>query len=115
MSRSASWRWPAFPLREDLHTLGIDHVEQFQRGATRALRANFPILHRRGAGVEDRRKHRLTHAGARPNRPDLPGRQRTDWRYGEHIKLPHRLLIEDANAVQSAGGLVHLSEDSTFL
>src|SRR5450755_1475382 len=31
-----------FPLRLDVHTLRIDHVEQFQRGATRALRANFP-------------------------------------------------------------------------
>src|SRR5258708_36218082 len=90
-------------------------MERFPGGATGALRAIFPFLTGRGAGVEARRKHRLTHAGARPDSPNLRRRERTDRRYGQHIKLPHRVLVEHANAVKSAGGLVHFSEDSTFL
>src|SRR5271154_3164888 len=31
------------------------------------------------------------------------------------LKLPHRLLVEHANAVESAGSLVHFSKDSAFL
>ena len=50
---------PDYVLRDDFETTLLHEVEQFQRGSGGALLTDFPLLHGRDTGIQQRRKYRL--------------------------------------------------------